>query len=232
MTFFKKLYLINSCKVIMYNKKMKIIRLDKVDSTHSYLKNYIQTNNYNNPLCIVTDLQTNGVGSRGNEWTGKKGNLFFSFVLNKNLLPDDLPIQSASIYFSFLLKKVLNENGSKLWLKWPNDFYVDDKKIGGTITNISKDLIYCGIGLNLINVSEMYGKLDVSLDVDLILKEYFTNLEKKISWKQIFSEFQIEFEHSRKFRATIDNKKVSLLDAILNEDGSIELNNKKVFSLR
>lgn len=216
----------------MYNKNMKIIRLDKVDSTHTYLKNYIQTNSYNYPLCIVTDLQTNGVGSRGNEWTGKRGNLFFSFVLDKNLLVNDLPIQSASIYFSFLLKKVLKESDSKLWLKWPNDFYIGDKKIGGTITNISKDLIYCGIGLNLINVSDEYGNLDIEANIDDLLKEYFNKLEEKISWKQIFSEFQIEFEHSRRFRATINNKKVSLNDAILNDDGSIELNNEKVFSLR
>lgn len=216
----------------MYNSIMKIIRLDKVDSTHTYLKNYIQDNGYTQALCVVTDLQTAGIGSRGNSWSGKKGNLFFSFVLDKNKLPEDLPMQSASIYFSFLLKKVLKNNGSKVWLKWPNDFYIDEKKIGGTITNISSNLIYCGIGLNLLSVSEEFGKLDITIDTQSVLEEYFFYLEKKNSWKQIFSDFKIEFENSRKFRATIDNKKVSLEKAILNEDGSLELNNKKVFSLR
>ena len=216
----------------MYNNKMKIIRLDKVDSTHTYLKNEIINNGYTNPLCILTDLQTNGIGSRGNSWTGIKGNMFFSFVLNKNLLPDDLPLQSASIYFSYLLKFTLEELGSKLWLKWPNDFYIEDKKIGGTITNVSGELIYCGIGLNLISVSEEFGKLDIDVNSEEVLEIYFGKLEKRVSWKQIFSHFKIEFEHSRKFRATIDNKKVSLQDAILNDDGSVELNNKKVFSLR
>ena len=60
-----------------------------------------------------------------------------------------LPIQSSSIYFSFILNEIISNQGSSIWLKWPNDFYVDDKKIGGTITNFSNNCYYCGIGLNL-----------------------------------------------------------------------------------
>jgi len=216
----------------MYNPQMNIIRLNQVDSTHTYLKKYIQENGYKEPICIVTSLQTNGIGSRGNEWTGKKGNLFFSFVLSKEDLPSDLELQSSSIYFSFILKDLLKKIGSKVWLKWPNDFYVDSKKIGGTITTMSKDLIYCGIGLNLINVSEEFGNLDIQIDIENLLKNYFFELKKKILWKQIFSDFQIEFQHSQKFQATIENEKVSLENALLNDDGSIQVNNKKVFSLR
>lgn len=122
--------------------------------------------------------------------------------------------------------------GSSLWLKWPNDFYVDNKKIGGTITTASKDLIYCGIGINIQNVNEDFGKLDIKVNIDNMLKNYFFKLEKKIFWKQIFSDFKIEFQHSKKFQTTIDNQKISLENVMLNEDGSIQVNNKKVFSLR
>lgn len=216
----------------MYNAKMKIIKLKEVNSTHTYLKEYILENTYKESICIVTDHQTDGIGSRGNSWSGKKGNLFFSFVIKNDSLPKDLPLQSISIYVSFLLKKILSDLDSQLWLKWPNDFYLEDKKIGGTITTISKDLIYCGIGLNLITVNDIYGKLDIKIDVDNVLKSYFNLLEEKILWKQIFSDFKIDFQHSKKFQTTIDNQKVSLENAILNEDGSIQVNNKKVFSLR
>ena len=216
----------------MYNAKMKIIKLKEVNSTHTYLKEYILENTYKESICIVTDHQTDGIGSRGNSWSGKKGNLFFSFVIKNDSLPKDLPLQSISIYVSFLLKKILSDLDSELWLKWPNDFYLEDKKIGGTITTISKDLIYCGIGINLKNVSEDFGKLDINVDIDDMLKSYFSKLEKKIFWKQIFSDFKIDFQHSKKFQTTIDNQKVSLENAILNEDGSIQVNNKKVFSLR
>ena len=211
---------------------MKIIRLDKVDSTHTYLKEYIKTNGFLEPTAVVTTCQTNGIGSRGNSWDGIDGNLFFSFVLNQNDLPSDLQLQSASIYFSFLLKIILEEQGSGIWLKWPNDFYIKDKKIGGTITSINGKLMYCGIGLNLKKVSEEFGFLDIEIDIKKVIKLYFEKLEKSIKWKQIFSEYQIEFRKSKNFQATLKNQKVSLTNAVLNEDGSININGEKVFSLR
>ena len=143
-----------------------------------------------------------------------------------------MPLQTISIYVSYILKSILKNLGSNVWIKWPNDFYINNKKIGGTITNMSKNLVYCGIGLNLLEVEEDFGKLDIKVDIDNLLQNYFLELEKKISWKQIFSDFKIEFQLSKKFQTTIDNQKVSLEQAILNEDGSIQVNNKKVFSLR
>lgn len=216
----------------MYNDYMKIIFLNEVDSTHSYLKNHIIKEGYSSPLCIATTYQTNGIGSRGNQWVGQKGNLFFSFVLEKASLPTDLPLQSASIYFSYILKNVLEKEGSKIWLKWPNDFYIESKKIGGTITSVNKELIYCGIGLNLVKVEESFGYLDIQMSPNQILNNYFLQLGELISWKHIFSEFKIEFQKSRFFKSTINDEKVSLKNAVLNDDGSVSLGNTKVFSLR
>ena len=211
---------------------MKIIRLEKVDSTHTYLKDYIKENGFESSLCVVTNNQTNGIGSRGNSWQGAKGNLFFSFVLRQSELPCDLPLQSTSIYFSFILRNILKQFGSNVWLKWPNDFYINDKKIGGTITSMSKDLIFCGIGINIVNIDEKFGKLDIDLNKELLLESYLNELKKDISWKQIFSKFRIEFKLSKKFYATVNNQKVTLQNAMLNDDGSVYLNNEKVFSLR
>lgn len=211
---------------------MEIIRLNEVDSTQTFLKNHIIEFGYKEPLCIIADFQTAGIGSRGNSWIGKKGNLFFSFVLDKNSLPKDLPIQSASIYFTYILKLVLKDFGSKVWIKWPNDFYIKESKIGGTITNLTKDLLYCGIGINMQEVSDEFGVLDINIEQDKLLFNYFKIIENIISWKQIFSLFKIEFQMSKKYETNVDNKKVALKNAILNDDGSIHIENKKVFSLR
>jgi len=211
---------------------LEIIYLKSINSTHTYLKEFIQTNGYNKPLAVATNNQTDGIGSRDNKWVGLKGNLFFSFVIHKGLLPEDLPIQSYSIYFSFLLKEVLEKLGSNVWLKWPNDFYINENKIGGTITNIKGDLVFCGIGLNLVAIENTYSSLDINVDIEGLLKEYFFYLLRKKTWKQIFSKFSIEFEKSKVYKTTIDNKKVSLKTAQLNGDGSIFIDNKKVFSLR
>ncbi len=211
---------------------MKLIILEEIDSTHTYLKEYIRLNGYKEPICVMAHMQTNGIGSRGNNWQGTKGNLFFSFVLEKNSLPSDLPLQSTSIYFSYVLKKILEVKGSKVWLKWPNDFYVEDKKIGGTITSMNKNLLYCGIGLNLIYVDKEFGCLDIELSPNEILEEYFLQLNNFVPWKNIFSQFVIEFQRSKFFSSTINGKKVSLKNATLNDDGSICVDDTRVFSLR
>lgn len=211
---------------------MEILFLESVDSTHTYLKNHIKNNGYKKPLCIASDFQTKGIGSRDNSWEGEKGNLFFSFVINKNYLSSDLPVQSYSIYFSFILKELLEVLGSDVWLKWPNDFYIKDKKVGGTITNLNGELVYCGIGLNLKFTNTKYGYLDIEIDSNRLLQEYFKILNEKKPWKRIFSKYLIEFKKSKQFKTTIDGEKISLSEAILNDDGSIIINNKKVFSLR
>jgi len=211
---------------------LEIIFLDSVESTHRYLKNHITINGYKTPLAIVTQNQKNGIGSRNNKWDGQLGNLFFSFVIDQRLLPSDLAIQSSSIYFSFMLKEILSDMGSKIWLKWPNDFYINEKKIGGTITNVSNDLLYCGIGLNLQAVSSDYGYLDIDVDINVLLDNYFKVVLEKKMWKQIFSKYLLEFEYSKQYKVSINNKKVSLSDAILQKDGSVSIENKKVFSLR
>lgn len=208
---------------------MKILKFKSLPSTHLYIKEYISKYGYKEPLSIITQEQKNGIGSRDNIWEGKKGNLFFSFVIDKKLLPNDLPVQSSSIYFSFILKDVLRDMGSKTWIKWPNDFYCYDKKIGGTITNVTNNLLYCGIGLNLLETKKEFGYLDIDVNIDILLELYFQKLERYPSWKQIISKYEIEFYQNYD---CLINKNILLKDAILQKDGSLLIDDKKVFSLR
>jgi BirA family biotin operon repressor/biotin-[acetyl-CoA-carboxylase] ligase len=189
---------------------------------------YIKDNGYIEPLCFVTTKQTSGIGSRNNSWDSKDGNLFFSFVIDINLLPKDLPTQSASIYFSYIFKSILESIGSKTILKWPNDFYINSKKIGGTITKLSDRFIYCGIGLNTFKVNDSYGYLDIDINIDHILTKYFQALEKYPTWKQIISQFEIEFYKYNEF----ETQGILLKDTVLQDDGSLVVDGQKVFSLR
>jgi len=210
---------------------LEIHYLKEVNSTQTYLKKYINNNGYIKPYLVYTHNQTDGIGSRDNKWIGVKGNLFFSYVIDIKKLPLDLPIQSASIYFSFIFKEILNKYGSDIWLKWPNDFYIKNKKIGGTITNMANNLLFCGIGLNLKYVQKDFGFLDIEFQ-DIFLNQFFDAILEKTTWKQIFSKFLIEFEKSKNMKTTIDNNKILLDRAKLNFDGSILINSKKVYSLR
>ena len=158
---------------------MKITYLKSVDSTQTYLKELIKDKKLQLPHAVVSDIQTNGIGSRDNLWQGMDGNLFLSFALSLDSLPKDLKLESASIYFAYLLKETLWDLNSLTWLKWPNDFYLNDLKIGGMITNIVDNNLICGVGLNLVNSPKEFTVLDISISQEELLKKYFKNIEKK-----------------------------------------------------
>jgi BirA family biotin operon repressor/biotin-[acetyl-CoA-carboxylase] ligase len=211
---------------------LQIIYLDTIDSTQKYLKEKIIQNELHSPIAVSAELQSDGIGSRENEWISQKGNLFFSFALDKSSLPKDLKLESAAIYFSYILKETLAAFGSKVWIKWPNDFYLDEKKIGGTITHLVQDTLVCGIGLNTLSAPLTHASLDIKIDKKIVLQNYFKNIEKKVLWKQVFSKYKLEFYRNQNFYTHNNNEKISLRDAKLNADGSLEINGERIYGLR
>jgi len=201
-------------------------------STQIYLVEALQKNTLNAPIAVLALEQNSGVGSRDNEWSGGEGNFFASVAVKLEYLPKDLPLASASIYFSFIMKKLLLDFGENIWLKWPNDFYNNDDKIGGTITKKVGDTLVCGIGINLKKSQNGFIALQSDIKAHFLLENYLLALEKFPKWKQIFSEYEIEFELSRKFSVHIENYQKSLEHASLKPDGSLVIEGKRVYSLR
>jgi BirA family biotin operon repressor/biotin-[acetyl-CoA-carboxylase] ligase len=206
--------------------------LDSVDSTQEFLKKSLKSGTYKTPVAIATNRQTNGIGSRGNTWLGDEGNLFFSFAILKSELPSDLKLESASIYFMYILKEILSNSGSNIWLKWPNDFYIDSKKIGGCITNIQGENIICGIGLNSKTAPDGFGVLDIEIDEKKVLNTYFDFVKKKILWKHIFSKYKLEFENNKSKVAYTNNKEILFSKTQMMDDGSLLYNGIRVYSQR
>lgn len=211
---------------------MQTLWFDELGSTQTYLKEKLKNGELNSPIAVVADKQTDGLGSRGNSWIGMEGNLFFSFAVNKDELPSDLALESSSIYFSYLLKETLEELGSKLWLKWPNDFYLNDEKIGGTITYMRDNDLVCGIGLNLLSSPDGFTFLDIKINKKDLLNKFFKKIKNKSSWKQVFSKYKIEFTNSKRYSTHFENNKISLENAELNNDGSLTIDGQRIYSLR
>jgi len=184
------------------------------------------------PIAVVTKEQSRGVGSRNNSWEGGEGNLFFSLALSLDTLPKDLPLSSASIYFSFIMKEVLVNYTDDIWLKWPNDLYHNKSKVGGTITKKIDNILVCGMGINLQKNRNSFEALDLEIDAVTLLKEYLSKVEENPSWKQIFSQYRIEFDRNKEFFTHINREYKSLKTATLSEDGSLIIDNKRVYSIR
>ena len=211
---------------------MEIRSFHSLPSTQKYLLEAVKEKRLDAPVAVIAREQFAGIGSRNNSWEGEKGNFFASVAVKTSDLPEDLPLSSASIYFSFIMKKILLDYHKNVWLKWPNDFYLGDDKIGGTITQMTSDILVCGMGINLKKNKIGYSALQVDVSPDILLKEYLKELEKYPKWKEVFSEYQVEFELSRRFSVHIENRRKSLYNARLCEDGSLLIEGKKVFSSR
>jgi len=211
---------------------LEIYSFERLPSTQAYLIERIRSGELVAPVSVIAAEQSSGVGSRENSWSGGEGNFFASFAVGLEMLPEDLSLSSTSIYFAYIMKQVLAEQGEKVWLKWPNDLYVDDEKVGGIITQKIRNVLVCGIGINLKNSSNGYRALESDISAYFLLEKYLESLERFPKWKQIFSEYQIEFEQSRGFSVHIENYQKSLRNVLLCEDGSLLIEGKRVYSLR
>ncbi len=109
-----------------------------------------------NGLIVITNEQTAGRGQQGNSWHSEpQANLTFSLIL----YPEHLPIADsfylnivASLAIAKTLRHFLPEK--KISVKWPNDIYIEDKKVCGILIENSLrgelvSSIVMGIGLNV-----------------------------------------------------------------------------------
>jgi len=211
---------------------LEIVSFDLLPSTQKFLIEAIENRDIAEPTAVITKEQTDGVGSRDNSWEGGEGNFFASFALTVDMLPDDLPMSSASIYFAFLMKIALEDTKHGVWLKWPNDIDNNNDKIGGVITKLKEKFLIVGIGINLKKIENGYSSLDTDISPLILLNIFIDELKKKPKWKQVFSQYKIEFVKSKLYFTHVNEKKIDMKNAFLCSDGSLLVEGKKVYSLR
>ncbi|WP_319381061.1 biotin--[acetyl-CoA-carboxylase] ligase [Thiomicrorhabdus sp.] len=130
---------------------VSVYLFEETDSTNAFLKT-IAKQNLVESVC-VTNSQSAGYGQRGRSWLSNEDSWTFSLLVKV-----DRPLHKlGSIAQNITLEMALflkNEVAGKLFLKWPNDLFCSEGKVGGILTEVaaySED--YCwlviGIGLNL-----------------------------------------------------------------------------------
>lgn len=124
-----------------------------VDSTNNYLRELKEQHELSEGTVILSDFQSMGKGRGRNAWYSGKGlNILMSVLLYPKIPATKLfyLTEIASLAITDMLKVI----GIAAEIKWPNDIYVQDKKIAGIlIENVfSSDIIessIIGIGLNV-----------------------------------------------------------------------------------
>lgn len=132
---------------------MNQIWIASTESTNSYLQE--AGDSVKPHTMVISSNQTHGRGQRGNSWESEPGkNLTFSFYIKpEGILPAEQFIISEAVALAIMA--ALREFGIVAKVKWPNDIYVDDKKICGILIensilgpSIYKSIIGIGINVN------------------------------------------------------------------------------------
>ena len=106
-------------------------------------------------IAICTcENQTSGIGRRGRLWASSiYDGIYISFLLKPDISPSDA-FQITCLAAAAQVKSIADITGLDPKIKWPNDIIVNNKKISGTLTEMSSDFdgvrfMVCGIGINV-----------------------------------------------------------------------------------
>lgn len=134
-------------------KKYKIIWMDEVDSTNSEAVRRLES--LDNMSVLAARCQSAGRGKDTHKWITAPGeNLTFTIVLKYSyFLAANQMLLSAAAAASVV--NFLAGEGISAWVKWPNDVYVETKKICGILiehrikgTQLKSSIIGIGVNLN------------------------------------------------------------------------------------
>ena len=104
---------------------------------------------------FVADVQTRGRGRRGHAWHSPAGeNLYVSFVLRPGLPVAETPPLSLVAGLAVVDAASRFVPGERLRIKWPNDVYLDGRKLAGIlveglVAGERSSAVIVGIGVNV-----------------------------------------------------------------------------------
>lgn len=167
-----------------------LLHYKEVTSTNLVAKDLAQ-NNCKDGLVIVSETQTNGTGRFNRQWQSPLGGLWMSFVLKPNISPNE-GNKITLITVAAMVKVLLNLN-IQCKIKWPNDIYINNKKVCGILTTMNADMdkinyIIVGLGIN-ININEKDFTNDLNTATSLLLEK-----NTEFNKSEILAEFLNNFE--------------------------------------
>lgn len=123
-----------------------------IDSTQNHAFRILDQ--YDGNIVIVSGGQTDGRGRFKREWLSpEETGLYMSLVLRPGISNQNMIV--FNLFMSLAISEAIREStGLKSGIKWPNDIFINDKKVCGFLTEVISadnivETIVCGIGINI-----------------------------------------------------------------------------------
>lgn len=140
---------------IMYtvfsDRKRSVISVPVTDSTNTDIKNIIKESEKPIFTVLTADRQNCGRGRLGRSFLSPEGGLYFSVSFPLTGRETNIPL--LTLLAGLAVNEAIEElTGIKTLIKWPNDIYLNNKKLCGILTELVTFrglTAVVGIGINL-----------------------------------------------------------------------------------
>lgn len=121
---------------------------DEVESTNSAAM-HLAAEGLDESLLVVAEMQSGGVGRQARNWHSPRGGLWFTAALLLEQLPPALSLYTGHILMQGLVD-IIPDLQDRLAVKWPNDIYLDNRKMAGVLISWHRtfNLVLLGVGVN------------------------------------------------------------------------------------
>lgn len=207
-------------KEIFDKQSPNLLVYDKVDSTSNEAKRIIERGDADFGMIILALEQTDARGRYGRKWYSPRGNLYFSFILDREEIKNSL--NKLPFIIALAIREAIIEEADldeiDLQFKWPNDILLNGKKVAGILLESQlmgsdSQYIICGIGINIEkspigmshNVTAFHEENIESLVKDKLFYNVLLKFEEK--YNQYFIENdEALYDNWLKFAAKIDEE--------------------------
>ena len=126
-----------------------------LDSTNSRALQHAEQAELNTPLLVLAERQTQGRGRGANRWWSAPGALTFSLLIPLDEIPAErLPMIALTVGLAICQAVEQVAPQADLALKWPNDVYLDERKLAGILIELPgrrPPHAVLGVGINVNN---------------------------------------------------------------------------------
>ncbi len=151
---------------------------DQIDSTNSHLAALTYVHPEKTGIVCLAEQQTAGRGRRGRQWVSPFGSNIYCSILWR-FAEGPASLSGLSLAIGVAVIEALKIHGIQdVGLKWPNDIYWQQKKLGGILVEVSGETdgpcsAVIGLGLNLYVDTEDAARIEQDwIDLQQIQKYY------------------------------------------------------------
>jgi BirA family biotin operon repressor/biotin-[acetyl-CoA-carboxylase] ligase len=168
---------------------------------------------------VIADAQVSGRGRLGRKWISPPGkNLYFTVILKPSCSPKETSLLTLMAAVA-VVWGIRDYTGIPAVIKWPNDIFLKDRKVGGILTEMKADMdrveyVVVGIGVNV----------NMALNVlPRSIRSYSTSLsrEKKqpVNRTRLLGEMLAHLDHW--YKRILEGDKIALLEQWRNLDVTV-----------